>query len=350
MAVTDPTVTGNATKAIGGWLRSLEELVSTPPEHRGDSVPWAEALRILRCPESILQELVDRGLQCDERDGDRFVERADLYNVALRSGSGRSLPELGAVFIRRLRREGVVAWTQRRQWDVRLELRCPLGSDCGVGPWALARPVPSALGGSDGRWQIGDDEAPPTGSITAPSSKQFFAVKGSFATQGAVADVLSRAAQDAYAATVDNYRYQVLSLTWAEDLDSLRSARVADCVGIANILAEACRELGYDADVDSGLLLGTFGFSRHRWVRVLDDDGRWKILEPTLPLMSRLGRDQDPEADAEFTRFCCGSSLNRIVACEALDSGELAEHFCHGHHRRPEIAIRAHAKADRTRD
>lgn len=342
-----PKVTNEAVEGITGWVRALDELVPTPAEHRGDSVSWMEAVRILRCPEWILKELTDRGLPSNVREGDRFFERADLYNIALHSGSGRSLPELGSVFIRRLRREGVVAWTRRREWDVRIELRCPLGPDCTGGPWALARPVPSALGGVDGRWRIAGVDMPPTDSITGPPSKAFFAVEGSLATQGSQADLVSRAVRNAYAASINDYRYQVLSLTWAQDLESLRSSHVADCVAIANILAEACRDLGYRAEVDAGLLLATFGFSRHRWVRVLDEDGEWKVLEPTLPLMSKLGRDHDPAADAEFMHFCCGSSLNRIVPCDALESGDVADHFCDGHHRRPEIAIRARATTNR---
>jgi hypothetical protein len=331
-----------ALDGMDGWLRSLEHMVPTPPEHTGERVEWEEALRWLRCPEAVLAELVERGLPCEEREDGRFFERADLYNVALWSGSGRSLPELGAVFIRRLGALDVAAWTERRRWDVRIELRCPLGSECPGGPWELARPDPRTLDGSEVEWRDGDrGPPPPTGPIAASPSQRFFAIEASFETEGSEAEIVAPALREAYDMVVADYRYQVLQRGWQRDLDSLRRSRVADCVAAASLVAAACSDAGYEAKVDAGLLLGAFGFANHRWVRVRDDDGEWKLLEPTLPMLSKVAGSHDPG----FARFCCGSTINRIVACEPLASGGLAEHVCGGDRREADVAIRARLAA-----
>jgi hypothetical protein len=330
------------TSKLDGWLRSLEELVATPAEYRGDRVGRLEALQVLRCQESVLDELIRRGLDYQEHDGEQDFERADLYNLALRSGSNRSLPELLSVFVRRMDREGPARWTQPRHWDLRVELRCPRGSRCAGGPWAMGRPIPEALGGSTPTWWRSGGSELHDGTFVAPAGAQALAVEAAFTTCGEVRAVRAAVIRDAFMTIVNDYRYQVLSKTWKEDLDSVRCAQVVDCVAAAAILADACREAGRDARVESGFLLGMFGFAGHRWVRVRDDDGVWKVLEPTLPLLSAVmpGEKSGDGTDA-FARFCCGSTLNRVVLCHTVESGEIAEHSCGGQPQRPDLAIRA---------
>lgn len=332
------------TAAQDGWLRSLDALVATPPEHREDPVGWEEALRLLRCDEQTLETLVERGLPVNRQGDDCSFERADLYNLALWSRSNRSVPEFSAVFVRRLGREGIAAWTRPLLWDVRIELRCPLGADCPGGTWTMARPRAPLARGGEMSWHVAGEPVARVGGMVSPPSSRMAVFEGSLTTSGGQYAVVSPAIRAAYSRVIEDHRFHVLTRSWKSDLDAVRGAAVVDCDAAASLLATACRDAGYDARIDTGFLLGIVGFSEHSWVLVRDDDGAWKPLEPILPLLAKVGWHDDAATDA-FARFCCGSTLNRVLACDLLPDGELAGHCCDGMLRHPDVTIRAHVTA-----
>jgi transglutaminase superfamily protein len=326
---------------LEGWLRSLEELVPTPDEHRGDLVGREDALRILRCPERNLDELVERGFAYEECEGEQAFERADLYNVALRSHSKRSAPELVTAFMRSMRREGPAKWALTRHWAVRIEMLCPLDTGCHGGSWTLRPLLPEALGGTPPVWSLPANLSWGVHTLVATGPKGAFKVASRFSTSGQVTPVRARSIRDAYRTIIDDYRYQVLTRSWRRDLETVRRMRIADCGAATSLMAAACRDAGHEAKIETGMLLGTFGFGGHSWVRVCDEDGVWKTLEPTLPLLARVATDVDESELAPLIEFSCGSTLNRLVTCDTTEHGEIAGHTCCGERRHPYLTIRA---------
>ncbi|HEX8053288.1 MAG TPA: transglutaminase domain-containing protein [Thermoleophilaceae bacterium] len=331
-------VAGDTRRPAGDWLRSLRELVPIPEPYRDESMDRAAALEVLRCPEEVLDRVVAEGFPSSgEGEAQRF-DRRDVYNLALHSGSGRSLPELGVAFLGRLGREGEQAWSEPRTWRIGAQIRCPRREGCGADPaWAFGRPVPEELGGELA------ESAPPGGSDPDADVYEWSGEPGSaslsatIATRGSVERLVSDEVRDAFMAVVEDYRFQVLPPALRTDLDSVERIRAADCIAATGVLVRDCRAAGLEAEPQSGFLLGLFGFGGHRWVRVRDSDGRWKSLDPTLAMIAALGGHDS----GDFLEYCRGSILNRVVPCNTTPDGEVAGHSCDGESRLPDLAIRA---------
>ena len=129
------------------WLDALAELWPIPTEFRDAQVDRIVALDMLRCGEAVLAELVAAGLPCIERHGTQFFDRYDLFNLALASGSGTSVPERAICYALRWMSGGPETWIAPLRWTFDIELDCPAG-DCGSDArWSHARLQPEAAGG-----------------------------------------------------------------------------------------------------------------------------------------------------------------------------------------------------------
>ena len=325
-------------RATGDWLASLRELVPIPAPHRDESLARAAALEILRCPPEQLDRLVAEGFPASGEGEEQRFDRRDVYNLALHSGSERSLPELGPAVLGRLAREAERAWSERRPWRVGVSIRCPRGEGCGPEPaWSFGRPLPELLGG-----EVLERSLPPGCDPEAsvyewdgdPGSTAFTAT---IATEGSVEPLVAPELREAFMAVVEGFRFQVLPPSLRTDLDEVERMRAADCIALTGLLARDCRAAGYEADPQAGFLLGLFGFGGHRWVRVRDADGRTKSLDPTLAMIAAMGGHDG----GGFRDHCCGSVLNRVVPCNATADGEVAGHRCAGEQRAPDVAIRS---------
>jgi len=335
---------GDDTRAArAAWLASLRRLVPIPPPHRDPTLDRADALAVLRCPDELLDLLVAEGLPCeDDGDGLRF-DRRDVYNLALYSDSGRSLPELGTAFLGRLAREGERGWSEARRWSVNVQIRCPRRDACEPEPaWAFGRPRPDLLGGEQLELRAPPGCDPLAEVLAWPGAHGSASLAGTLVTRGTVDALVAPALREAFASVVDDYAFQVLPPSLRRDLAAVERLRVVDCIAATGLLVRACRAAGYEAHAQSGFLLGLFGYGGHRWVRVRDADGRVKSLDPTLPMIAAMGRH---DAGA-FRAHCAGSVLNRVVPCVPLDDGEIAGHRCGGQPRTPDLAIRSRRETD----
>lgn len=312
---------------------------------REGTLDRADALRMLRCSPEVFDRLVAAGLSAAVERGEPRFDRMDLFNLGLYSGSGRSLPELAIGFLARVAREGVEAWTQPRRWRAEVELRCPRGEGCAGGGWRFGRPSPELLGGT-----LVDLDLPPgceadDREVRSPGPGRSFDFAAELISRGRALEVRAGALRDAYLETVDRFRFQITPRGLKHSAEQVRQRGATDCDGLGMVLAEACERAGHEARLESGFMLGPFGFGHHSWVRVRDADGEWKALDPALPMVAALGGG---DTDA-FREFCCGSELNRITACTAPD-GYLAHHRCGEEELAPELVIKVRALAADSRD
>src|SRR5688500_15292739 len=81
-----------------GWLAACERRCAIPAPFRDERVSRADALQTLRCGDELLDRLVAQGLPCGGARGDERFDAFDLFNLALDSGSGRSMPEMAFGF------------------------------------------------------------------------------------------------------------------------------------------------------------------------------------------------------------------------------------------------------------
>jgi len=70
---------------VQGWVESLDALVQVPDPHREEEIDRATGLRMLRCDEDTLDELVTRGLRSTWRGETQWFDRFDLFNLGLYS-------------------------------------------------------------------------------------------------------------------------------------------------------------------------------------------------------------------------------------------------------------------------
>jgi hypothetical protein len=308
MAVSVAATVRTGADAADGWLASLRALVPVPDPHREETVDRAAALRLLRCSPDVLDRLVDAGLpHAGPDDAPRF-DSHDLYNLALSSGSRRSVAELTTSIVIRLTQAEPEAWLQPRRWRLSLEMRCPRGDECGGDPeWRV--------------WLPGRDAA------EQHRGRESVRAETEFATHGERRTLHAAALRNAFEEVVATRRFQSLPDALETDIAHLESAAAINCVGAGVLLAHRARRQGFEAVARKGWLLGMLGVLPHGWAEVRDDDGAWKVLEPSLVMVSRMAGAR-PHPD--FAELCRGSRLNRVAACGAAPGEPLALHRCAG--------------------
>lgn len=318
----------SAPHRLAGWLEALERLRPTPEAHRDERVSREQALALLRCGEDVLDRLCDRGLWHRGCPPLERYDSSDLMNLALRSKSRRSLPELGASFVARTARGMPRDWVRPHAWRIGTRALAEHQGECGENPsWAFRRPTPEAFGGDCLEWTRGAS-IPLMQANTFPQtgSSSTLDLAGRVRTQGEVRAVRSRALRDSYREVLETMEFLVLPASLETDIDAIVCARGADCVGLSLLLEHECRRAGYQAIARRGCLLGLLGLGEHCWLEVIDDDGRLKVLDPTLPMVARLASRATPA----FTAFCLGSISTRLLPFDCPLDGHLAEHRCGG--------------------
>jgi hypothetical protein len=295
------------------WMAALHRFTPIPAGHRCESVDAAEASSLLRCSTATLDRLVGAGLPCACAAGSRRFDPHDLYNLALASGSHRSIPELTTSIVVRLSEAPLQAWLEPRRWHFSVELGCPR-EDCGARPdWGFALPQPELAHGRSGGWET--TRGP--GRCT---------VSGMLETRGEQRSLRSRRLRAITRTLIADYRFHSLPESLEADVAALRAGTVVNCVGAGVLLADEFVAAGYDAVARKGYLLGVLGFAVHGWVEVVDDDGERKRIDPVLAMVAQ--RSTRPSAD--FAELCLGSVLNRVVPSAARPGEPLASHDCDG--------------------
>ncbi|NUT93712.1 MAG: hypothetical protein HOY78_16995 [Saccharothrix sp.] len=269
-----------------------------PLAHRQDDTSRAAAIEMLGGADA-LDALVRGGLPVGPDD--RFDSR-DLFNFALRSGGGRTVPEQAFAFALRWMRSPAEALLEPRTSRFSLSLPC----DCD--PVALARPHLEPHGGS-----VRD--------TTTDSTHEFTAT---IRTTGSLVPLRSEILRDEVEAFADlGVRWVKLPDALREDVDLVTSQRVATCESASLYLARRFRDAGYLADTRIGWVLGMLDLV-HAWVEVVDDDGVTKVVDPIFALLA----DLVPGANPLLTDPAVALRTNRLIPTGLSVGGRVAVHAC----------------------
>lgn len=308
--------TADERRELARWLTSLQALVPVPASHARPAVPADDARAMLRCSAVTWDALVAEGLPAHSTDAGERYDEHDLFNLALHSGSGTSLPELAVRFAFGFLRQPPSSWCAPRVWRMRVEVTCP-ATPCGAdGEWALWSPldpdaaatpprVPERHAGTGGRLTVDRMVSTVGGLETLRSPRLAALIDGVLAL---------------------DLRYARMPAALQADPDWMIDRGLVDCVTGSCHLERLATAAGFAARTRSGWLAAP-AVSEHAWAEVLDDDGRWKCLDLAYRALSATFSLAGCDA---FRQFCIGSRLNRLVptACPAGDP--LATHRCGG--------------------
>jgi hypothetical protein len=316
-------VTAGAAEA---WLESLAHLYAVPAPHRVEDAHWDQALEILRCGPAVLDELVSAGLPHAVRPAGMFFDRHDLINLALHSGSGRSMPERAVRYALRWMREDPCTWTIPLEWTFDIQMSCGRSGGCGEDPrFTHTRLLPEASGGAIRYWECDapvrmDDEEL---ALTGPGPVRF---AGRLRTEGSLMRLrsprLRQITEDFLAA---GYRWARLPKVVQADVHTVMAHGVAPCVTASLFLEQEYRAAGYQAISRSGWILGMLDLA-HAWVEVVDSDGFTKCVDVVFDRLSRLAEGAHPD----LARAALGSRVNRILPTAATAGAPHARHRCAG--------------------
>jgi hypothetical protein len=293
----------------------LSRLVPTPPDIARYDTDLVTGATMLRIDQGYLAMLADAGLpHAVAPDGSRLFDYTDLTNVGYRCGTGRTVPELAWRFLMRFADSPPPSWYQPMTWLVTVR---PPGQD--VGPMAIAVPDPDAPGvelldlPADGR---SDVPGPVVRAGYQPSGYQVLV-----RLSGSDERVRHPGVRAAYEAVTDalvnrQVAYQAVAEPLRADPRRAWSLGMADCVVSSKVLAERIRALGLRVRVRRGYMLGLLG-SDHTWAEV-EEDGRWKPLDPVFAHLASGTRDA-----AAFRDACCGGRFNRLLPCDVPDGRPL---------------------------
>jgi hypothetical protein len=328
-----------------GWFDALEALVAVPAGYREEQVGRIDALEMLRCGEQVLTDLVGAGLPCSGEPGAERFDRYDLFNLALYSASGVSVPERALSFALRWMTNPPEAWFKPMRWNFSIELTC--GRDAGCGPepwWSLARPYPEAFGG-----RTLDLRSEPAAGIAGPPGAEAAAATTREAATGDAVDLeavgVPRLAVSAQLETRGG-RQELRSPVLRRVVDEFMAAGyrwvrlpeeaqwrpadvlphgVAPCISASLFLQEELRAAGFEAWTRRGWILGMLDLA-HAWLEVRDSDGEIKIVDPVFAMLAAHA----PAPHPEFAGACLGSRLNRLLPTQHYADQPLIRHECGG--------------------
>ncbi|WP_433326872.1 hypothetical protein [Spirillospora sp. CA-294931] len=316
----------------GKWLAALGRSFRVPAGHREEIVDREGALDMLRCGTGTLEALLGAGLPHAGPPGAELFDRYDLFNLALASGSGRSVPERSIEFALRWMNTEPESWFRPMDWHFTVDLSCPLPGGCASEPqWRLARPMPEMFGGSTLGLAVSPEDTTPDGAWITAGGTEGLSVSGRIRTRGRPGTLRSpviRGIVEEFLAA----RY-----TWARMPEALQceDTRVlglgfAPCISANLHLERRFREAGFEAATRRGWILGMLDLA-HAWVEVVDEDGVTRPIDPIFVLLSAYARAPHPR----FVQACRGSAINRLLPTGLPAGTSLAAHRCGGTDRAP---------------
>jgi hypothetical protein len=330
---------------LGGWLAALDRLFTIPYGYRDETVDRASAIEMLRCHPDVLDALVAAGLPCGGSPGAERFDRYDLFNLALTSGSGTSVPERSIEFALRWMNSGPDSWFEPLDWRFSIELECPRAGGCGADPWwRLARPLPEECGGEVLEMEVTPGDAAGDGPWITAEGTEGIAVSGMIRTRGRPGRLESPVLREIVGEFMSHGR------RWGRMPEALQceSERVlaegmSPCISASLHLERRFRAAGFEALTRRGWILGMLDLA-HAWVEVTDEDGVTKPVDPIFVLLSGYARAPHPD----FPATCLGSRLNRLLPTGLPAGSLLAHHGCDGVERAPErrTVIRRSGRSD----
>lgn len=280
-----------------------------------------EALEVLRCGDEVLELLVQDGLANRTSDGLERFDYHDLANVALYSGSGKSLPEAAERFLLRFAEGSPSQWTAGKRWDVTWSLRCDR-PHCDHGSWLISLPVLGPRSARDATLADADHREPMRHEGGAVELRFMAEVVGSqrSVVAAGIRDLFTQLVAELH---TGRFRYQWMPQEMRADVDAAIAHGTLDCSAASLLLARRCESSGYTAHTRIGVVLGLVGVE-HVVTEVLDSDGAWKTLDPVFAFLA--GRSD--RVTPGFAEFCAGSVGNRMLTWGLPATAPLAIHTC----------------------
>jgi hypothetical protein len=295
---------------IERWTRALDELVPVPAEHAEPALPLPAARDFLRCSEPVFEALRRAGLPVHEGR----LDRIDLINLALRSGSGRSVPEIGLRHSFRFVGQDEAAWCERRRWRFSCDLACS---------------SPAAEGGEAKavkHWKLWPPLSWPAKSEPARGALELSGRRATAAYEVATAGLrrsLSRQLRELVEEYLGERRFARMPFAVQLQGESMAEWGLFDCFSGSVELERRCGEAGIEARVRQGWLFGQTA-SEHAWLEVVDRDGEHKDVDPAFFALAQMLYP----SRGEFREFCLGSRLNRVLATECPPTEQPLRHLC----------------------
>ncbi|MEH1100477.1 hypothetical protein [Micromonospora sp. CPCC 205561] len=316
-----------------GLRGGLATLFAIPPEHRLDDVDRDSAKQILGCDDDTLSALLDHGLPASGDRGAEHFDSRDLFNLALYSGTGTTVPEQAFAYSLRWMRSSTDDLLAPRA--SRLELRVACAADrCGPAPTSmLALPRPDRCGGavSDLTVEPADDGAGRTGHpdgggdhvVRAASGLAVTATVHTTGEQSRLRSPELRAIAAEFAAM--ELRWVKLPAALQDDVELIKTHGVASCASASRYLAQLCAAAGIPAVTRIGWVVGMLDLV-HAWVEVEDADGATKVIDPIFALFSATVRGTNPLLRDPAVAL----RTNRLIPTGLQVGRPVAEHRCAG--------------------
>ncbi|MCX4387927.1 hypothetical protein OG777_13420 [Micromonospora peucetia] len=312
-----------------GLCRGLDTLFAVPPGHRLDDVDRASARQVLGCDDHTLSTLLDRGLQASGEVGEERFDSRDLFNLALYSGTGTTVPEQAFAYSLRWMRSSTEELLAPRASRFALRVACA-ADRCGPEPTSwLALPRPERFGGAvhDLTVEPADANGPThDGGDTLVRTASELAVTATVHTRGERAELRSpelRAIAAEFAAM--DLRWVKLPAALQDDVDLVTSHGVASCDSASRYLAQLCVRAGIPAVTRIGWVVGMLDLV-HAWVEVEDTDGATKVIDPVFALFSATVRGTNPLLRDPTVAL----RTNRLIPTGLPTGRAVAEHRCGG--------------------
>ena len=296
------------------WEKVADSIEFIPGEYSEKVQPEAAAREMLRCEPVDIDRLVDAGLPFEYRDGVRYFDANDLYNLGMYSGRSTTQPELTFRMLFRFAGRPVDDLLREKSWDFRVRLEC---TDCaGAAPWRFEEPDVVRFGGR----VVGLAAPEPS----AASAEYAAIVTTTGARTPLVSPELRRLTRDYLDA---GYRWQMIPVPMQADFELVHAFGATSCIAASLFLAERFRAAGYRAEAKRGWFCGVLGGALdlpHASVEVEDDDGAFKTVDiAKAQLAARLSPDT-----GEFQELCLGSIYNKVIPSTASGNGSFGCHEC----------------------
>ncbi|WP_433385499.1 hypothetical protein [Micromonospora sp. KLBMP9576] len=309
-----------------GLSRALDTLFAVPPQHRVGDTDRATARQVLGCDDDTLSTLLDRGLQASGPAGAERFDSRDLFNLALHSGTGTTVPEQAFAYSLRWMRSSTEQLLAPRASRFALRVACA-ADGCGPQPTStLALPRPERLGGALHDLSVEPAAPGDVGGDTVVRTASELAVTATVHTRGEQAELRCpelRAIVAEFAAM--RLRWVKLPAALRNDVDLVTTHGVASCDSASRYLARRCVAAGLPAVTRIGWVVGMLDLV-HAWVEVEDADGTTKVIDPVFALFAAAVRGANPLLRDPAVAL----RTNRLVPTGLPTGQAVAEHRCAG--------------------
>lgn len=287
---------------LGALADAIRHTFLIPESHADYAIGATEAARMLSTDEHGLAMLIAGGLPVATRNGDPHWCWFDLFNLGLRSGTGRTLPERAFGFALRWMQADPSTWMEPRAWTMCLHLQAR--DDDAGGMWTIAPVVPGVHDVIVDRRQLDGVSRNDTRFTTDAPTVEY---RIDLRTHGDARTLLDREAREIVDAFLGRgLRWARLPESLQQDTVRLHGAGVTNCISACIELEAELRRAGRQVRTRRGWILGMLDIE-HSWLELVDVDGDVKVIDPVFAMFGRM-LGADAYADA-----CYASCLNRVV-------------------------------------